>query len=387
MTEPEKTLQGEIERILKNLQESSVETIVNYDMKDEKIPDELRTKFLNATTWTQFYRDFANQQLCTQVKLSEKMDAWQKMCCYVIADKKGVDCDVALRTVVIYSLSMGLWKKGWGIIEQKDAEDRVIPERFELKKEGIAFTLRGDTMHSYETILHEYIQKTLDHDKLKNLKDCGIIEKYERNKFYYPKDYSCWEANILAHYETFEPLLTPAAKEFIPFVHTAGNFIPAPSEFSTGRGVYNIERFPCDYLDLALLAIYHYYHEASCAFPFSSLRWLVGSMEKVKQVQAWLNSFGCWDQFVERNYFQPFVSGPECGPYGCPHELWDGHFTGEIMPQRESDFEQFFVNARIRILKRGQLIADAVKEKLAENSNLNKLAEQMVTGGTSSPKL
>lgn len=59
---------------------------------------------------------------------------------------------------------------------------------------------------------------------------------------------------------------------------------------------------------------------------------------------------------------EPFVK-KDGDNFGEPYELWDGHFNGEILPKEESQFEQFFVNAKVRICKRGELIA----KKLIEN--------------------
>lgn len=158
------------------------------------------------------------------------------------------------------------------------------------------------------------------------------------------------------------------AEEFLRVSYTLGNFIPVPPAFQK-RGYGTPSK---DYWDLALLAIYDYYHGTNYSFPPFSLRWLVGDVGSAKKCQRWLKCFSCWDDFVERNYLQPFV-----GPYGFPRELWKEHFTGDVMPLTESQFEEFFTNASSWILARGNRIAIAVKDKMKENPDLEELAEQM----------
>lgn len=55
-----------------------------------------------------------------------------------------------------------------------------------------------------------------------------------------------------------------------------------------------------------------------------------------------------------------------------PYELWDGHFNGSKMPKKEWQFEQFFVNAKIRILERGELIADTLVKEQEKESKTQK---------------
>lgn len=64
--------------------------------------------------------------------------------------------------------------------------------------------------------------------------------------------------------------------------------------------------------------------------------------------------------------------------FGEPYELWDGHFNGDKFPPKEPQFEQFFVNAKVRICERGKLIA----KKLIENQK----DEQFYNGDCKSDK-
>ena len=133
-------------------------------------------------------------------------------------------------------------------------------------------------------------------------------------------------------------------------VYTIGNFIPVPlhPSFNTKRN-----NKVHDYWDLTLLAIYEYYRGNGAESKLAALF-------EEDSVRNWLNSFGDWTNFVEKNFMNPFVE-KHGDLYGRPRELWDGHFNGIILPRTRGQFEQFFVNATVRILARGQLMAEALK--------------------------
>lgn len=143
-------------------------------------------------------------------------------------------------------------------------------------------------------------------------------------------------------------------QEFMKIVYTIGNLIPCPD--GCNRPVTGDHE---DYWDLSLWYIYRWYYG--------------GDREKEKALQGlfgegdhqsahrltygeWLGRFGTWDNFVKENFMQPFVQRFADGSFGEPLELWDNHFSASVLPQTEGDFEQFFVNARIRILERGKLM-------------------------------
>lgn len=133
--------------------------------------------------------------------------------------------------------------------------------------------------------------------------------------------------------------------DFLDVVYTIGNFIPLPQN----RNKYE------DYWDLFLAGVYNYFHSEK-----------VINIEELSDIYInWLKNCyeegeNGWNEFVERNYMQPFVKELEDGNFGEPLELWDGHFNGEMLPNEEWQFKQFFVNARERILARGWLIAEAL---------------------------
>lgn len=232
-------------------------------------------------------------------------------------------------------------------------------------------TFCGDTMNSWTTTLNEfgslYCNEYLKGECIKKYKGKDIsgngstwiecfsdIDNYQENKY-----------------------LPSYTKDFLKVVYTIGNFIPVPDGF-------NVSRFKTtkDYWDLTLLLIYKWYHSSSQEYEGNLkdfyLQRLVCEQKEIDSCKKWLNMFRDWNNFVERNYMQPFVKQIKCKEgkqqYGEPLELWDGHFNGGMLPIKDKDyrkrnkenddwqFKQFFVNARERILQRGWLIANALIE-------------------------
>lgn len=151
-------------------------------------------------------------------------------------------------------------------------------------------------------------------------------------------------------------------QEFMKIVYTVGNFIPCPD--GCNRPATSQTK---DYWDLTLWYIYLWYRGNEVQKE-AALEKLFGPGDNQSAHRSdygkWLAEFGTWDDFVKENFMQPFVRRFADGSFGEPLELWDNHFRGKALPQTEGDFEQFFVNARIRILERGKQVVAALKEKL-----------------------
>lgn len=380
----------EIKKILENLQKKTVEELASYDVKLE---DEVLKKYIKENAES---LNWPQEPIC-------KLDPWQRMCYYQVSGSTGTDCDVALFTVVVYYLAYGLGEKGWKINEHKGG--------YHLEKLGERWELRGDTMNSYATpviggkgrakgLLRRYFlsenSPKMEEDSI--LSDGSFVDKYQ--KFGKKKgDKYVWSAYMLDKWEDFISLLEDVlvknkiskedVYEYIRLNHTIGNFIPVPfiskddGQFNSPRGIGETK----DFWDLALLAIYHYYHKDFCKKEYSSfaLRWLLGDVANVRLCQKWLDSFeGAsgeekWDTFVKQNFLQDFVEGEENGPYGLPKELWEGHFEGTVIPKEEKHYNKFFKNASERIEARGKKIAKKIKNEL-EGKDLAIFANKMVCG-------
>lgn len=109
--------------------------------------------------------------------------------------------------------------------------------------------------------------------------------------------------------------------DFIKYNHTLGNFIPVP--FESGGGSFNVSRYKPtnDFWDLTLYYIYCWYKKNEDLYK------LLGKNSKnVERCIEWLKAFGSWDEFVERNFLQPFVlelkPNQDGSKYGIPKLLW-----------------------------------------------------------------
>lgn len=206
---------------------------------------------------------------------------------------------------------------------------------------------RGDTMNSWSTTLNEFV-RTL-----------GESYVYGWKGRYIPEGYNSWGA-FLSDPQNYKKAFPDYITEFMKVVYTIGNFIPVPlvPNFNIFRS-----RLCCDYWDLTLLAIYGHYKKSDND-KSDDWRGLL-SREGVKH---WLDGYGSWDAFVERNFLQAFVK-QEGNGYGEPKELWTGHFDNNVLPKDEEQFKAFFTNAAEWITARGKKIAEALGMKVQRGNS------------------
>lgn len=367
------SLTEKILEVLKQLDQEDVYEMLSFDVKDGEEPGD--------AAYHEKYMSKAKQCMETlRWDLSEDWDnmtPWQKLCIYKVSGGKGVDCDVALRTVVLYALAYGLLEEGWTIEEQSDGTGY-----YQLRSQTQpAWVLRGDTMNSYQTTIHEFIRNSPQMDEMKKR---GIFYKDPSKPKGNPL--SNWEAAFLQQYEYCKTLLPSFAFVFIRQIDTLGNFIPVPF-ISENEGAFNSPR-GCssskDYWDLALVCLYNYYAEKA-GYPhitnngqkIYTLEWLLRTEKNAGLCKDWLDRFGSWNHFVERHFLQDFVWSVETG-WGAPKELWAGHFdfVNDAKPKNLQEFHGFFFHAASWIPARGVRIATAAKDYL-HDKNLEQLAKQM----------
>lgn len=343
-------LTKKIEWVKKELGDRTVQELAEFDVKDGEDGEPYYKTYLKKT------RENIRENMRALFQETEwgALTPWQKMCCYKFSvdNGQGVDCDAALRSTVIYQLVFG-----YG-----DAM-KIVPYEGCYRLEGDGLILRGDTMNSYATTVREYL-RSYAHE-IESVEE--FLNKKEKDAW---EVHNCskknWEICVLEHYDYFEGILLEEARTFFKLYHTVGNFLPAPRGFNNNRGGYP----SCDYWDMALMCIYHYY--SGIKYP---LNWIAEPDKpatvykfrpyclpenSIPDCHQWLDSFGTWNGFVEQNFLQDFI-----GPDGTPKELWKGHFTNGTKPSDRADFEQFFTNASAWITARGVRIALAVKEALA----------------------
>lgn len=258
------------------------------------------------------------------------------------------DYDVSLFSTYVFELL------GQSFFPGKKCElKRKKNNKYVIQAKGLG-EFRGDVMNSWTITLDWFCYMfggdyfTADGKELRKVDD-----NKDGKQWLIPKDSNDdkWY-QFLCHPKNYGKDLPSYVTEFMEVVYTIGNFIPAPEGFQE-RGKYKGKIK--DYWDLTLLAIYYYYNK-----PKREEQILEDSKEWLNS--EWLDSFESWNEFVKRNFMQPFVDEKQEGCFGRPRELWDGHFTGDSLPQTPEQFEQFFVNAKVRILARGRLMAAALRK-------------------------
>lgn len=266
----------------------------------------------------------------------------------------GYDYDTSLISNYIY---MKIYKEKYEL-QSIEKSDKYIYKLHNRNKEMV---YRGDTMNSWSTTLNEYMR----------LFGNEYLTDYNGRKV--PENYKSWE-DYLSRPEHYKNTVPDYISNFMKAIYTIGNFALV-SEVSIDFNTIRYRKYK-DYWDLTLLAIYEYYMGGTEGEWIHSLEKETKAKEEV--LKSWLNRSEepkdqkGWNNFVEVNFMQPFVKKLGNDQYGAPFELWDHHFAGKkgSPPKEKWQFEQFFVNARVRILERGKLIAQALVK--AENKNNRK---------------
>lgn len=280
-------------------------------------------------------------------------DAWQRMCEYKLA-KDNFDCDVSYLVMLQCAITFP-----HVLLEGREIQPQYRKRaRYELTspKNSALFCYRGDTMNSYAKTVHEYLNISAANSQIN------------------------WETCMLEPYQCLDAIISEEARCFIQLNHTIGNFIPVPFEeaykkkdgekvktkhFNSPRGLGPTK----DYWDLALLAIYEWYTQQNDEALKEMLQEKGKNTENAENTnlcKKWLECFQTWPRFVRANYMEPFVHDN----YGEPKELWKGHFTyykrlkKQALPETAEQFSEFFHNASMWILARGELIAEAIIKEL-----------------------
>ena len=252
-----------------------------------------------------------------------------------------------------------------------------------LKELGLSNKTR-DTMNSASTTMNQLYELFIETENEKIERE-NNNSRQKVSKIYRFSRYAQNESDQNEKYKKRKGL-----EGFLKVHHSIGNYISVPEACNRPRGTGPT----MDYWDLTLLYIYEYYSEKN------DVKWvemILGNIEteKALRYKEWLKSFvnglnePDWNEFVKRNYMQPFVcvevdgkwkNGDECSDaelrdatsFGKPLQLWSEHFCSDtpVLPQEEEDFEQFFDNATKRIKKRGELMKEALIKKL-ENSSFS----------------
>ena len=165
------------------------------------------------------------------------------------------------------------------------------------------------------------------------------------------------------------------AMDFLEVSHTIGNFMPVPRGFNCARTGYTGAP---DYLaaydqtDLCLMAIKEYYdihtsHDPnrdqtiSDTDPLRKLFCLKSRDEGKREIsyaKAWLDHFGCWRTFVEKNMLLPMVDENY-----LPIPFFPGHSLERPYPDNDEDWKTFFSTAARLIRERSEHIVNSIAKR------------------------
>lgn len=371
--------------IIRTLEESTVDEIAGYDIKNEWIDE------IYCNVKEMLLKDFPNNVLMR--KNVEELSSIEKMACYQISNVH-IDCDVSLRTLVIFALAFPHVLReemiDGTIISRRIREQGDKSRKFKIcAQDTSVYEYRGDTMNSYNTTTHRLFNYHPIHGDMPEFLvrtrngRLGVTEEYSKYKKH-------WEVCLLSNEDYFDKIFSEndlmVAFNFFAMNHTIGNFIPIPFvksgiEFNRPRGCGEDIR---DYWDITLNYIYKWYKTSED----ENLLKIVKTEESMQLLKDWLiTTFSnsekrfCWDLFIEKNFLQSFVYSVGIKKYGEPKELWKGHldFGAKVLPENNMDiYREFYRNSCDRICKRGQAIAERVKHELVNNENVRQIINDYI---------
>ncbi|MDN4638224.1 hypothetical protein QCD73_17060 [Bacillus sp. PsM16] len=121
-------------------------------------------------------------------------------------------------------------------------------------------------------------------------------------------------------------------EKFATSTHSIGNFTVLPHWMNSGRYL-----FSQDYWDVTMYSLFEFFQP-----------------------------LGCWKQFVERYFLQPYVNNDE---EWTVSEFWKGHFDSignynQLKPQNEQELSEYLHKVNLKIEERGKWIIKKVCEEL-----------------------
>lgn len=147
--------------------------------------------------------------------------------------------------------------------------------------------------------------------------------------------------------------------DLVSVYHTIGNYCPVPRYFNKARAGY--KSAVCDFWDLTLMKINEYYIVKGKPQQESSIfDELFHGQNNPLPCKAWLDYFGSWKSFVDRNYFGSFVDDDyKVIPF------WTGHgWDSKGFPDKKNELKDAVKAVKQRILLRGIKIECKLWEKI-----------------------
>ena len=280
---------------------------------------------------------------------------------------KGVDCDVSLLCVVMYAM----------LNEKFDLRDITYQCGSKLKYEYRCKSSRfkGDTLTSALWLLKLYLGclwKEIDTRE-------SLKRKPQYDNFYKLFDIIAttgvpkapvgeWNTYCLKHSDTIWSAMDGAVKVFLQSYTMFGNYMCIPGssyQLTPNKWTsFNIARSNMgkwDTVDTLLWKIYAYYSTGNQLY----LKELFTDKkeELAHETLQWLNSFGDWNNFIDKNVLLPFVDNRTMIPISLKTGVTIKISVGEkynAIPQNYQEFLVFFEQASMRIKLRSKLIYEKI---------------------------
>ncbi|GEM_PF-6841019 len=213
----------------------------------------------------------------------------------------------------------------------------------------------SDNMTSAQNFVNSAMKKEafLQKDKYKECR--GNKQKYSTNFMIkvYDKDKEEKDKELTELFKSY------GLDELVSVYHTIGNYCPVPRYFNKARAGY--KSAVCDLWDLTLMKINEYYivkgnpQQESRIFDE-----LFHGQNNPLPCKAWLDYFGSWESFVDRNYFGSFVDDDyKVIPF------WTGHgWDSKGFPDKKNELKDAVKAVKQRILLRGIKIGSKLRERL-----------------------
>ena len=256
-----------------------------------------------------------------------------------------------------------------GNTHDPDSKSEILQEIYKLlwgdlcsqwfmqKKNG---RICSDNMTSAQNFVNQAMKKEafLQKDKYKECRENK--QKYSTNFMIkvYEKDKKEKDKELTELFNEYN------LNTLIRVYHTIGNYCPVPRYFNKARAGY--KSAVCDLWDLTLMKINEYYiakGDIAKGDPQQESRIfdeLFHGQNNPLPCKAWLDYFGSWESFVDRNYFGSFVDDD----YNVI-PFWDGHSWNNIgLPENKKEFKKAVENIKQRIIHRGLKIECKLWEKI-----------------------
>ena len=297
--------------------------------------------------FTEDWGNSLNQKQKESLREYRTLEPWNKYFEYVRNDAIK---DPDTNSMLLQEIYKNLWK-----------DDEILGCCRKSEKARIS----GETMNSVNVTLNslfaDFIESPNDLRKFREGRQ-RVSKKYISGLYF--DNFKEKQDKFKSYFKEYEHI-----EKYLSTYHTLGNFIPVPVGCNAPRGKSVVK----DYWDLTLACIYNFYAEKENRkdriykmVNGFEMEYSIGMMfsgdepfeKNIKLYMKYLNLFKTWSGFVEQNYLtNNFVNGVS----GRPKELWEGHFSGKILPETEEQYNNFFKNATTYINARTGVMSTNIK--------------------------